>query len=70
MWHSKAAVSEQGSLELAIPSGPSSIDLSGDWRFRLDREDIGIQQRWFVDVLSDKVRLPGSIQEQGFGAMK
>lgn len=45
------------------------IDLSGRWRFAMDREDVGAQQKWFASVLPgrDTIKLPGSMQEQGFG---
>ena len=41
--------------------------LSGQWRFQLDRLDIGIGERWFERSLSDRVRLPGSLSEQNIG---
>lgn len=44
-----------------------TIDLAGTWRFRLDPQDVGQQQRWFAEVLPQAIRLPGSLQEQGFG---
>jgi hypothetical protein len=44
-----------------------SIDLSGQWRFRLDPNDAGEAERWFTQTLEGKIRLPGSLQEQGFG---
>ncbi|MBI9019277.1 MAG: discoidin domain-containing protein [Phycisphaerae bacterium] len=44
-----------------------SIDLSGQWHFLLDANDVGISQKWFSRQLSDTLKLPGSLQEQGFG---
>ncbi len=41
--------------------------LSGDWRFELDRGDVGIQQQWFDRALLDKIQLPGSLPGQGIG---
>ena len=45
----------------------SELDLAGTWRFRLDREDTGLRERWFAATLPDAIRLPGSIQEQEYG---
>jgi hypothetical protein len=43
------------------------IDLAGTWRFALDRQDEGVQARWFGRSLPDKVTLPGSLPAQGIG---
>jgi hypothetical protein len=43
------------------------VSLSGTWRFELDRADAGIQERWFERTLSQKIQLPGALQNQGFG---
>lgn len=45
----------------------AKLDLAGRWRFRLDREDVGIEQSWFGHLLQDELDLPGSLQAQGFG---
>ena len=37
------------------------------WRFQRDRENIGIQERWFKSTLSQSVTLPGSLPAQGIG---
>ncbi|HYK89467.1 MAG TPA: glycoside hydrolase, partial [Acidobacteriota bacterium] len=51
------------------PSGDSAshISLAGQWRFQLDREDVGIMQGWYQDRLRQNIRLPGALQAQGFG---
>ena len=43
--------------------------LDGEWLFRLDPEDRGIDERWFDDpaALTDRVRVPGCWQGQGRG---
>lgn len=49
---------------------PSSvIDLSGEWRFSLDREDRGTAEAWYAEPLpgDERIKLPGSLQAQGFG---
>ncbi len=43
------------------------IDLSGVWSFELDPNDVGITGQWFNRPLSESIKLPGSLQEQGFG---
>ena len=45
------------------------LPLEGTWQVALDRDDQGIAQRWFAADLktADTLRLPGSLQEQGFG---
>lgn len=44
-----------------------TIDLSGSWEFELDPADAGMEESWFQRSLSGQVRLPGFIQEQGYG---
>jgi beta-galactosidase len=43
------------------------IPLGGEWRFAMDREDSGIQQQWFSRDLSERIRIPGILQSQGYG---
>jgi hypothetical protein len=43
------------------------IPMEGQWRFQLDRENKGIAEKWFSKRLEGQIRLPGSLQEQGFG---
>jgi len=45
----------------------SQIDLSGDWKFALDPENKGIEQEWHKTSLDGSIKLPGSLQVQGFG---
>ena len=50
------------------PSGAGqSISLAGQWSFRLDPEHVGEQQNWFGRTLPQRIRLPGSTAERGFG---
>jgi hypothetical protein len=50
------------------PSAPSTVwDLSGRWRYQLDREDAGMAERWFERRLEKTLRLPGSLPGQGIG---
>ncbi len=45
----------------------ATIDLAGTWAFRLDPRDSGLKDRWFARDLPERIKLPGSLQEQGFG---
>src|SRR6185369_5327087 len=42
-------------------------DLSGVWRFVLDRNDEGVNQQWFTVRLPQFIRLPGILQDQNQG---
>jgi hypothetical protein len=44
-----------------------SIDLSGEWRFSLDRSNSGVDDKWFTRNLTDRIKLPGILQAQGYG---
>ena len=44
-----------------------AMSLAGEWSFRLDPDDVGKQEKWYSQRLSDTIRLPGSLQEQGYG---
>lgn len=46
---------------------PETIDLSGEWRFRLDPDNNGINEGWFQETLPETVHLPGSLNENGVG---
>ena len=52
-------------LILASCSGNQSeryrMDLAGEWNFRIDSLDQGIEQEWFSGELPEVVRLPGSM---------
>ncbi|MFT3701457.1 MAG: glycoside hydrolase family 2 TIM barrel-domain containing protein [Agriterribacter sp.] len=44
-----------------------SINLAGEWRFRLDSANKGLDERWFDKVLAYTITLPASCEEKGFG---
>ena len=50
-----------------IAVAQNQIDLSGKWEFRIDRENKGLEQSWYNQTFTDKVNLPGCLQEQGYG---
>ncbi len=56
-------------LCLALPLLRASeiLPLAGEWRFALDRGNIGTNENWFAKNLPDKIQLPGILQAQGYG---
>ena len=44
-----------------------TIDLSGRWRFEIDRNDSGQKEKWFGKQLNDNIWLPGSMAENRKG---
>ena len=48
-------------------AGPNVISLAGQWKFKLDPNNVGIEQHWHYTRLTDKIRLPGSTVESGYG---
>lgn len=44
-----------------------NLSLAGNWRFELDRADLGLGENWFDRALPDKIHLPGSLPAQGIG---
>ncbi len=43
------------------------LSLAGQWRFQLDREDAGVKECWCERSLDQHIKLPGALQNQGFG---
>lgn len=37
------------------------IDLSGEWQFTIDPDDIGVSEEWYLQPLPDVITLPGSM---------
>jgi beta-galactosidase/beta-glucuronidase len=52
---------------LSATTLPETIDLSGTWELRLDPKDAGISESWQKTDYPDRIKLPGSLQAQGFG---
>ncbi len=51
-----------------IISAQEIVNLSGEWQFKLDPENRGEAEKWFnTSAFEDIVRLPGCLQEQGYG---
>ena len=48
----------------ALTFSQKKIDLSGDWLFEIDKENVGVINEWYSRALFDNIKLPGSMQEQ------
>lgn len=40
------------------------LNLSGQWKFQIDRGDVGVKERWFNRQLDDCINLPASMPEK------
>ncbi len=59
---------DSGAVSTSTASAASEDrSLAGSWRFRLDRLDAGMAERWFERALPDQIELPGSLPERGVG---
>ncbi len=47
-----------------------TLPLAGEWRFKLDAEDAGVEQKWFARKLADTIHLPGTTDENKKGIFK
>jgi len=45
----------------------NSIDLSGEWNFKMDAEDKGVSENWYKNKFKETVMLPGSMNENDKG---
>ena len=43
------------------------IDLSGEWEVALDSMDKGISGKWYMESFPDKITLPGTLCDAGYG---
>ena len=44
-----------------------SLSLDGEWKFRIDSLDQGIQNKWYDELPEETIKLPGSMAENGKG---
>ncbi|MEY4386539.1 MAG: hypothetical protein RLY20_1822, partial [Verrucomicrobiota bacterium] len=61
------AVSCALALVANTAAAAETLPLAGEWRFALDRADVGVKEAWFNRDLSDRIQLPGVLQAQGYG---
>lgn len=52
---------------LACNQAPRKISLAGEWQFALDSTDAGIAEKWYNQPLSNKIKLPGTTDDAGYG---
>ena len=54
---------------MLLQSSPASaaLSLNGTWAFKLDPDDTGESEHWFLNTLEQTIQIPGSWEEQGFG---
>ena len=45
-----------------------SVSLAGTWQFKLDSQDVGIQQKWYDQPFEGSVQLPGTLDDARVGA--
>ena len=63
-----AAHAARSLTSAVVPTRPQiSMSVAGEWRFELDPDDRGVKERWFEQTPSNLLRLPGSLQAQGYG---
>ncbi|MGK9477828.1 exo-beta-1,4-galactosidase [Melioribacter sp. OK-6-Me] len=51
----------------ARPSNNDTIWLKGKWNFQIDREDIGVKEKWYQTKFTDVIILPGSMRDNNKG---
>jgi len=49
------------------PEENDAIDISGEWKFKIDSLDQGIEEEWFNNNFNETVNLPGSMNTNGKG---
>jgi len=54
----------------AVNPQENILPLAGTWRFRLDPENVGVEKRWFSEILDDSVTLPGTTDTNQKGVFK
>lgn len=45
----------------------SVLSLAGEWEFAIDSADIGISKHWYAESFSDKIELPGTMDDAEYG---
>lgn len=52
---------------LACKTNPTVISLAGEWDFAMDNTDVGISEGWYANSFTDKIQLPGTTDDAGYG---
>ncbi|MFI1772929.1 sugar-binding domain-containing protein [Thalassobellus citreus] len=48
-------------------SPTKQIDLEGNWSYRLDKENVGLKEKWQTLKFKDTIQLPSSLRDKGIG---
>ncbi len=54
-------------LSTACKQDRVEISLAGEWEVMLDSLDKGIEEEWFNQPFADKIALPGTLCDAGYG---
>ena len=52
---------------LCFSQTEDQLDLHGTWGFRIDKEDVGLEESWYKLDLDGIIKLPGSMNSNGLG---
>ncbi len=61
------SISTSAACSALCLAAPPGFSLDGTWKFKLDPQDLGLNERWYQKTFTDRIRLPGSLPEQGIG---
>jgi hypothetical protein len=50
-----------------VMAATDTLNLAGEWKFRIDPLDRGVAEKWYASALPERVHLPGSMAENGKG---
>ena len=50
-------------------AGDNMVNLTGQWRFALDMNNAGVNEKWFEKTLDDTIQLPGTTDENRKGTL-
>lgn len=54
-------------LALYIPAAAQFLSLQGEWEYRPDPENKGLQEAWYRQAFSGRLQLPGTLDDAGYG---
>lgn len=55
------------SIAVSCTQPANEINLSGQWEVALDSLDCGITEKWYEQTFQDKITLPGTLCDAGYG---
>ncbi|MFA6702614.1 MAG: sugar-binding domain-containing protein [Dysgonamonadaceae bacterium] len=45
----------------------TKLNLAGEWKYKLDKQEVGEKEKWYTADFSDKIDLPGALRDYGIG---